>query len=87
MMRLGSETGRGSLGVRFKGVRRAAATIAWWREAVGQGRQWLWPRHAPHCGLLEAQGAGQALQQEAAPTARPPESSPAQHSGISMPRT
>lgn len=35
MMSLGSEIGRGSLGVRFKGVRRVVVIIVWWREVVG----------------------------------------------------
>lgn len=57
---------------------------------MGQGRQWLWPRRTPHCGLLEAQGSGQAgpgLQQEAPRRPTRLEPSPAQHSGISTPGT
>lgn len=51
-MTLGSETGWGGPGVWFKGVRRVA------EKGHGAGQTVLWPRHIPHCGLPEAQGAG-----------------------------
>lgn len=65
-MTLGSETGWGGPGVRFKGVRRAAG------KGHEAGQTVLWPRHIPHCGLPEAQGAGWAGQgRQQAPGAQP----------------
>lgn len=55
-MTLGSETGSGDLGIRFKGVRRAAGEGLWGR--AGQAVAMAVAPHILYCNLLEAGGGG-----------------------------